>query len=51
MAGRLKSQGMGLLPKEEVKEIIRGDVMALSNFLGDKQFMMGDNPTSVSADP
>ena len=40
-------QGIGRLPPEQVAEIGKEDLRAISNYLGEKKFLMGDNPTKV----
>lgn len=42
-------QGMGRRSHEEVLQFFKDDVDALSDFLGDKAFFMGDQPRSVDA--
>lgn len=42
-------QGMGLRTTEDVVQCLREDLDALSTFLGDKQFFLGDEPTSFDA--
>ncbi len=45
----LTGHGIGKHTVSEIYNIGCRDVMALSDFLGDKQFMMGDNPTAIDA--
>ena len=47
MKANLNGHGLGRHSKAEVDEIGEKDLSALSNFLGDKQFFMGDTPTSI----
>lgn len=42
-------QGMGRRSHEEVLEFYQRDIDALSDFLGDKPFLLGDQPTSYDA--
>lgn len=42
-------QGLGRMPAEAVYERARQDIEAISNFLGDRPFFMGDKPRSVDA--
>ena len=42
-----KGQGIGLHTKEEILEIGHKDLKALSTFLGDKPYLMGENFTTV----
>jgi isoprene-epoxide---glutathione S-transferase len=42
-------QGMGRRSAEEVVSFYRDDIDALSNFLGDKPFFLGDEPRTVDA--
>ncbi|EDV22784.1 uncharacterized protein TRIADDRAFT_28248 [Trichoplax adhaerens] len=46
---QLFAQGMGRHHPEEVYTIGRKDLMALSEFLDDKTFMMGDKPCTLDA--
>lgn len=46
---KLDSQGMGRHSREEIYEIGKKDVKALSDFLGGKPFLLGDRPTSLDA--
>ncbi len=45
----LNGHGMGRHQEAEIYEIGVADVVALSDFLGDKLFFMGDQPTSLDA--
>lgn len=45
----LYGHGMGHHSREEIYEIGQRDIKALSNFLSDKPFLMGDQPTSLDA--
>ena len=40
-------QGIGRLSPEQIEEIGKDDLRAISNFLGDKKFLMGIKPTKV----
>lgn len=42
-------QGMGLRPHEDIVKCLQEDLDALSTFLGDKPFFMGEEPTSFDA--
>jgi glutathione S-transferase len=42
---QLKSEGTGNRPREEVIEIIRRDLQAIDDILGDKKFLLGIRPT------
>ncbi|GET35864.1 glutathione S-transferase family protein [Microseira wollei] len=42
-------QGMGRHSSEEIYQIITADLQALSDFLADKPFFMGDKPTTLDA--
>jgi glutathione S-transferase len=42
-------QGMGLRPGEDVLACLQEDLDALSTFLGDKPFFLGEEPTSFDA--
>ncbi len=39
--------GIGRLTQEQVAEIGKEDLRAISNCLGEKKYLMGDNPTKV----
>ncbi|EDV22615.1 uncharacterized protein TRIADDRAFT_28855 [Trichoplax adhaerens] len=41
--------GMGRHSPEEIRHIARGDLMALSITLGNKQFFLGNDPTTIDA--
>lgn len=43
-------QGMGRRSVEEVYQLARQDIDAISDFLGDKPFFMGDKPRAIDAD-
>jgi glutathione S-transferase len=45
----LLGQGMGLHTPEEVYRIGKRDLTAISDFLADKPYMMGEEPTSLDA--
>lgn len=49
MSKQLYGHGMGRHTEAEIMEIGRDDLNALSAFLGDKAYFMGDVPTSVDA--
>ncbi|HEY9689878.1 MAG TPA: glutathione S-transferase family protein [Coleofasciculaceae cyanobacterium] len=42
-------QGLGRLSSEELLQLIAADLQALSDFLADKPFFMGDRPTTLDA--
>lgn len=42
-------QGMGRHSRKEVYDIGMQDIRAISDFLGDKSYLMGDQPTSLDA--
>lgn len=46
---QMYSQGMGRHSSEEVYRIITADFQALSDFLDDKPFFLGDKPTTLDA--
>lgn len=45
----LNGHGMGRHTNEEVHEIAETDLKALSEYLGEKQFFMGENPSEIDA--
>ena len=45
----LNGHGLGRHSPEEIYRIAEKDINALSTFLGEKQFLMGDEPTEVDA--
>lgn len=45
----LHAQGLGRHSPEEIYTIGKADLTAVSSYLGDKQFMMGDEPRSIDA--
>lgn len=47
--GQLYGQGMGRHAQDEVYQLGAQDVHALSEYMGDKPFFMGDQPASVDA--
>ncbi|CAG5118261.1 unnamed protein product [Candidula unifasciata] len=47
MVRRVIGQGMGVHSAEEIKRIFLADLQALSDFLGNKQFLMGSTPCEV----
>ncbi|KAH7680165.1 failed axon connections protein [Aphelenchoides avenae] len=49
MKGILNAQGMGRNSPDEVDEIFRKDLIALSAFLGDKPYFFGDRPSTIDA--
>ena len=49
MAKALHGQGMGRHSRDEVMALGCQDITALANFLGDKAFMLGDQPCSLDA--
>lgn len=46
---QLYNQGMGRHSDQEVYQIITADFQALSDFLADKPYFMGDKPTTLDA--
>lgn len=46
---QLEGHGMGRHSGPEITQIICEDIQALSDFLGDKPFFMGDQPTTLDA--
>jgi glutathione S-transferase len=48
-AAQLDNQGMGRHSAEEITQIICADIQALSDFLADKSFFMGEQPTTLDA--
>jgi glutathione S-transferase len=46
---QLRGQGMGRHRPDEIHRLGMADLTALSDFLGDKPFLMGDEPTTVDA--
>jgi glutathione S-transferase len=46
---QLAAQGIGRHTREEIHAIGRSDIDALAMFLGDKPFLMGDEPTQLDA--
>ena len=46
---QIRCQGMGLHSSEEILQIASADFQALSDFLADKPFFMGDRPTTLDA--
>lgn len=44
---RAKSHGIGRHSNEEIYKIGSDDIRAISHFLGNKEFMMGDKPTVI----
>ena len=46
---QLHGHGIGLHTAEEIHAIGIGDAGALADYLGDKPFLMGQNPTSIDA--
>ncbi|KAH7702666.1 failed axon connections protein [Aphelenchoides avenae] len=49
MKGALQAQGIGRNTPDEVDEIFKKDLLALSTFLGDKAYVFGDKPTTIDA--
>jgi len=47
VGNRARCHGIGRHSSEEIQKIGCDDVQAISDFLGDKPFMMGDKPTLV----
>ncbi|CAL4074119.1 unnamed protein product [Meganyctiphanes norvegica] len=41
------AQGIGRHTDQEVEDIVRKDLLALSTYLGDKPFLLGDEPSEV----
>lgn len=46
LGGNLKSHGMDKHSEEEIRHIAEGDLKAISNILGNKNYLFGDKPTS-----
>ena len=46
---QMHSHGIGRHSHEEISQIICADFQALSDFLADKRFFMGDQPTTLDA--
>lgn len=46
---QLYGHGMGRHSSEEIVQIVCTDIQALSDFLTDKPFLMGDRPTTIDA--
>jgi len=46
---QIEGQGMGRRPNEEVHELAKIDLQAISDFLGDKPFFLGDEPHAIDA--
>ncbi|KAH7707389.1 failed axon connections protein [Aphelenchoides avenae] len=49
MKGILQAHGIGRNSPEEVDEIFKKDLTALSAFLGDKPYFFGDRPSTIDA--
>lgn len=49
MWAQLYGQGMGRHSREEIAYLGREDLRAVSAFLGDKAFLMGESPTTIDA--
>ena len=49
MVDQTHAQGMGRHTVDEVQQIGMADLQAISDYLGDKPFFMGDKPTTVDA--
>ncbi len=46
---QLSGHGMGAHSRDEIYAIGAGDLKAISEFLGDRDFLMGENPSSIDA--
>jgi glutathione S-transferase len=46
---QLMGHGMGLHSPQEIHAIGQRDIGAVADFLGDKQYLMGDSPTQIDA--
>lgn len=46
---QLKGHGIGLHSREEIGAIGRGDLRAIVDYLGDKRYLMGDEPSAIDA--
>jgi len=49
MISQMQAHGIGRHSHEEISQIIGADFQALSDFLADKPFFMGDKPTTLDA--
>lgn len=49
MRSQMQAHGIGRHTHEEISQIICADFQALSDFLADKPFFMGDKPTTLDA--
>lgn len=49
--GRCVAQGVGRETPEEVTEGAKRNLKAVSNFIGEKHYILGDKPTSVRLFP
>ena len=49
LLGALRGQGMGRHSADEVENIGKADLIALSDFLGDNPYLLGEEPTSYDA--
>jgi len=47
MLARMSGQGIGVHNSEEIDQIITADLQSLSDFLADKPFFMGEEPTTL----
>lgn len=47
--GQLEGHGIGLHTRDEIHSIGCGDVAAIADILGDKSFLMGEEPTEIDA--
>jgi glutathione S-transferase len=49
LLGELRGHGMGRHSADEVENIGKADLIALSNFLGENPYLLGEEPTSYDA--
>ena len=49
LLGELRGHGMGRHSSDEVENIGKADLIALSDFLGENPYLLGEEPTSYDA--